>query len=134
MEQPCVLHLSLLHRSPSVSLERTSFTSTALVAPIYKKGNKSNPVNYRPISLTCIPCKMVEYIVLISHIWKHINANNVIFHHQHESQTGISCQTQLMEAVRDWVSSVNNHKQTYILLLDFSKASDRTYRCPQIVS
>ena len=29
-----------------------------------------------------------------------------------------------MEAVRDWVSSVNNHKQTNILLLDFSKASD----------
>ena len=80
-----------------------ALTSSALVTPIYKKGNKSNPVNYRSISLTCIPCKMVEYIVLISHIWKDINANNVLFLHQHESQTEVSCQTGLMEAVRDWV-------------------------------
>ena len=97
--------------------------TTALVTSIYKKGNKSNPVNYRPISLTCILCKVMEHIVL-SHMWKHLNANDVILHHQHGFQTGLSCQTQLVEAVRDWASSMNNNKQNDILLLDFSKAFD----------
>ena len=96
--------------------------TTALVTPIYKKGNKSNPANYRPIPLTCILCKVMEHIVLS--MWKHLNANYVVLHHQHGFQTGLSCQTQLVEAVHDWASSMKNKKQTDILLLDFSKALD----------
>ena len=65
----------------------------------------------------------MEHIVL-SHIWKQLKANDVILHHQHGFQTGLSCQTHLVEAVRDWNSSMNNHKQTYIPLLEFSKAFD----------
>ena len=97
--------------------------TTALVTPIYKKGNTSNPVNYRPISITCILCKVLEHIFL-SHMWKHLNANDVILNHQHGFKTELSCQTQLVEAVHDWASSVNNNKQTDIPLLDFSKAFD----------
>ena len=41
-----------------------------------------------------------------------------------QTKTGLSCQTQLVEAVHDWASSMNNNKQTDILLLDFSKAFD----------
>ena len=29
---------------------------------IYKKGNRSDPCNFRPISLTCICAKILEYI------------------------------------------------------------------------
>ena len=46
----------------------TTFTSTipsqwkqALVSPTHKSGEKSDPSNYRPISLTCIACKIMEY-------------------------------------------------------------------------
>ena len=35
----------------------------ANVVPIYKKGRKSDPSNYRPISLTCIACKLMEHII-----------------------------------------------------------------------
>ena len=38
---------------------------TANIIPIYKRGDKSLPVNYRSISLTSIICKIMEHI---SHI------------------------------------------------------------------
>ena len=36
---------------------------TAAVAPIFKKGNRNKPNNYRPVSLTCICSKLLEHIV-----------------------------------------------------------------------
>ena len=49
----------------------------ALVSAIYKSGSKADPSNYRPISLTCISCKIMEHIVL-SHMAKHLNKNNIL--------------------------------------------------------
>ena len=37
--------------------------SSARISAIYKKGNKSTPANYRPVSLTCILCKTMEHVV-----------------------------------------------------------------------
>ena len=39
----------------------------AHVAPLHKKGSTDQPNNYRPISLTSIPCKLLEHIVLHHH-------------------------------------------------------------------
>ena len=36
---------------------------TAIVQPVYKKGSKYDAANYRPISLTCICCKIMEHII-----------------------------------------------------------------------
>jgi hypothetical protein len=35
----------------------------ANVTAVFKKGEKKNPANYRPVSLTCILCKTMEHIV-----------------------------------------------------------------------
>ena len=97
--------------------------SKATITPIFKKDNKSNPANYHPISLTCICCKVMEHIVL-SHMAKHLALNNVIINEQHGFRKGLSCETQLITAIHDWATSLNQRTQTDVILLDFSKAFD----------
>ena len=43
----------------------------ANVAPVFKRGEKYNAANYRPVSLTCICCKTLEHII-VSNINKHL--------------------------------------------------------------
>jgi hypothetical protein len=43
----------------------------ANVTPIYKKGGRMDPANYRPVSLTSIVCKLLESIirdVILNHL------------------------------------------------------------------
>ena len=48
----------------------------AYITPIYKKGNRSDPKNYRPICLTSLICKTMEHI-LVSQIMKHLELNDI---------------------------------------------------------
>ena len=45
--------------------------SIANICPLFKKGDRSLARNYRPVSLTCIPCKLLEHIVC-SNIMAHL--------------------------------------------------------------
>ncbi|KFV00566.1 hypothetical protein N340_11793, partial [Tauraco erythrolophus] len=47
------------------------------VTPIYKKGRKEDPGNYRPVSLTSVTGKVMEQVIL-SAINEHIQVNRVI--------------------------------------------------------
>ena len=96
----------------------------ALVTPIHKKSLKSDPANYRPISLTCIICKVMEHII-VSNIWKHLHKHDVILHFQHGFQSGLSCESQLIETVHDWMTALDNKTQIDAILLDFAKAFDK---------
>ena len=55
---------------------------TALVSPIYKKGSRKSPENYRPISLTSIPCKILEHLIYSS-VYNHLEANSILCDAQH---------------------------------------------------
>ena len=96
----------------------------ALVTPIHKKSLKSDPANYRPISLTCIICKVMEHII-VSNIWKHLHKHDIILHFQHGFQSGLSCESQLIETVHDWMTALDNKTQIDAILLDFAKAFDK---------
>lgn len=96
----------------------------AVVTPIYKKRDKSLPKNYRPISLTCISCKVMEHIVLSARSKHFSNNNNIITPHQHGFCKGFSTLTQLITVLDDWFSSHDKRKRTDVLLLDFAKAFD----------
>ena len=73
---------------------------TANVCPIFKKGSKSSPSNYRPVSLTCIVCKVLESIIK-EEIFKHLLCNDLLLSSQHGFQSGKSCLSNLLEFLDD---------------------------------
>ena len=96
---------------------------TANVIPIYKKGNKHEAANYRPISLTSVYCKVMEHVIF-RYILEHLNNHSIINPHQHGFQPGLSCQTQLTFLTDEILKAMDSHYQIDLLLLDFSKAFD----------
>ena len=96
----------------------------ANVVPAYKKGKKILAVNYRPISLTCICCKLFEH-VMVSHIMGHLERHNALYKFQHGFRSRLSCESQLTEFYHDIVSNTFEGFQTDVLVMDFSKAFDK---------
>ena len=98
------------------------------VTPIFNKGSKHSPANYRPISLTCITVKTLEH--LIHHrISNFLTAHEKLSSSQHGFRAGHSCQTQLLESVRHWAETLNRHSSSHVIFLDFFKAFDSVPHC-----
>ena len=95
---------------------------TAYVTPIYKKGPKTDPSNYRPISLTSVPCKMMEHIVL--HILNEA-LDEFLHNRQHGFRRGLSCETQLCSTYHDLVKAAEDGLTTHAVMPDFKKAFDK---------
>ena len=79
--------------------------------------------NYRPISLTSIPCKILEHIISTS-IHKHLENHNILTDRQHGFRSRRSCETSLLTTIHDLISTLKTNHQIDLLLLDFSKAFD----------
>ncbi|CAM4571088.1 unnamed protein product [Caretta caretta] len=95
----------------------------AIIVPIFKKGKKSDPGNYRPVSLTSVVCKVLEK-KLKEKVVKDIEVNGKWDKIQHGFTKGRLCQTNLVsffEKVTDVLDKGNTVDQIY---LDFSKAFD----------
>ena len=79
----------------------------ANITPIYKKGDKSCPANYRTISLTSIPCKVLEDIVY-HHIFAHIDRYDLLSDAQHGFRRWRRCETQLAMLIEDRASALDS--------------------------
>jgi hypothetical protein len=97
---------------------------TAYVVPIFKKGSTSDAKNYRPISLTCIGCKIFETIVK-KHLLSHLNSNNFINKAQHGFLAKRSTVTNLLEFMADLTTNFNVKSSTLVTYIDFQKAFDK---------
>ena len=73
---------------------------------VNSKGDKTDPRNYRPVSLTSLVCKTLEHI-LVSQIMKHLESNNILTDVQYGFRSKRSCEAQLFLAV-NFARAVDN--------------------------
>lgn len=97
---------------------------TATVSPVFKKGDRYLPSNYRPISLTCVCSKLMEHIIT-SNLKRYLEGNNILHKNQHGFRSRRSCETQLVELTSEISNLLDQHQEIDACVLDFSKAFDK---------
>ena len=96
----------------------------AKVSAIFKrKGSRKKAGNYRPVSLTCILCKILEGCIR-DHIVEHMVENNTFSKQQFGFIKGRSTVLQLLNVMDSWTKAIDNGFSTDSIYLDFIKAFD----------
>ena len=97
--------------------------TNANISPIFKKGDRHLPENYRPVSLTSVISKLLEHIIC-RNLLQHFEANKVLTTRNHGFRSGYSCETQLAVTFDELTKNFEQGLQTDVAILDFSKAFD----------
>ena len=97
--------------------------SCKYICPLYKKGDRALACNYRPITLTCVPYKLLEHIVC-SNIMALLDEYKLLSDRQHEFRKRHSWGTQLTTVINNWAKILDNGGQVDTFILDFEKAFD----------
>ncbi|KAF2356919.1 Reverse transcriptase domain [Trinorchestia longiramus] len=96
----------------------------ANVSPIFKKGNKQIPNNYRPISLTSVISKTIERLLKVR-ITKHLNDQNLINDTQHGFREKSRCLTNLLDFFGEVNRIYDSTKAVDLVYLNFQKAFEK---------
>ena len=95
----------------------------ANITPIFKKEKRSDPSNFRPISLTSMTCKLMERVIC-SEIMNHLETTNYLVNFQHGFRRNHSFESQVIITINDLAKTLDDGGQTDLIILDFSKAFD----------
>ena len=88
-----------------------------------KGGDKTNPSNWRPITQTCIPAKLLEKVVQ-NRLTMFFANHDILDNKQFGFRKGCSTQKAIFELLCDMHLSMNSDKVMGLLFLDISKAFD----------
>ena len=113
--------LTLLYQKCAYECKIPNLWKTANVVALHKKGSKKQALNYRPVSLTCILCKVYEQFIrshVLSIVEDKINPN------QHGFVNQKSCFSNILEAVDTIISMLEDGLPVDVFYFDFCKAFD----------
>ena len=84
--------------------------SLANIYPVFKKDDRSLASNYHPVSLTCIPCKLLEHIVC-SNSMAHFDEHELLSDRQQAFRKRHSCKT----VINDWAKILDKKARLTLL-------------------
>lgn len=87
----------------------------ANITPVFKKGSKHSAQNYRPISLTAVPCKILEHVIFHD-IIAHLDSHNILVNSQHGFRRTFSCETQQITTIEEIAKALDNGKQPDLII------------------
>ena len=96
---------------------------TAFVTPVFKKGRACAVENYRPISLTCVLCKVFESVVKQC-LQDFLAEHSLLCTSQHGFVSKHSTCTNMLESLNDWTINIKNGNYTRVAFVDLAKAFD----------
>jgi hypothetical protein len=96
------------------------------VIPLFKKGDKEDLNNYRPIAMSSSVSKIYEKIFL-NRLENHLQVNNYVSPQQHGFQKGKSTLTALYDFVEIVYNSLEAREKLNVILYDFSNAFGTLY-------
>ena len=109
---------------PITVLFKTSLSVKRLPEDWCSANVVKEPLNYRPISLTCIICKMLESVVR-DHIMAHFVDNQLFSTQQFGFLKGRNTVLQLLKMLDLWTESLEEGGQIDVIYTDFEKAFDK---------
>ena len=96
----------------------------ANIIPLFKKGSRNKSVNYRPVSLTSVICKLLEAIIR-DHMMDFLIKHKLINPSQHGFLKARSCLTNLLCYLEEITKWVDEGSPVDVIYLDFQKAFDK---------
>ncbi|CAI2738740.1 unnamed protein product [Dicrocoelium dendriticum] len=95
-----------------------------IITPIFKGGSRSDPANYRPVTLLPVLAKVMEAVVAEA-LMDYLEKCNILVVEQHGFRQHRSCTTNLLIARGSWTEVADDGVGVDVIYLDFSKAFDR---------
>jgi len=95
----------------------------AKVTPLYKKGSKDDPGNYRPISVLPVIAKVFEKLVN-GRLMDYLESNNILYKHQYGFRKKYSTKLSLINLINILLKSIDCGEITLGIFIDFKKAFD----------
>jgi hypothetical protein len=96
----------------------------ARVLPLFKKGKRDKPENYRPVSLTSIVCKILESIIK-DNVVEHLDKYKLIISSQHGFAKSRSCLSNILNFMESVTRDIDEGNPVDVIYLDFAKAFDK---------
>ena len=91
--------------------------------PLYKSGNRTEKLNYRPISILSVFSKILEKIIK-EQLAQYLEANNILCQCQYGFRSGKNISNALFNLNKDLNDSLSKNKKNLLIFLDIAKAFD----------
>jgi hypothetical protein len=95
----------------------------SIVTPIFKKGNNSDPENYRPISVLASFAKVLETALYVR-LSEHITLNNMLTDQQYDFRRDYSTDEAIFKLIYEVLNVLNDKSIVGSIFFDLEKTFD----------